>query len=56
MFDALTEADRPYKHSLSAEAAFDILSEEANAGRIDGELFANPDGEQGSGIVDSAAF
>ena len=38
MFDALTEADRPYKHSLSAEAAFDVLSEEANAGRIDGEL------------------
>jgi len=38
MFDALTEADRPYKHALSAEAAFEILRDEANAGRIDGEL------------------
>ena len=38
MFDALTQADRPYKHSLSAEAAFDVLTEEANAGRIDAEL------------------
>jgi HD-GYP domain-containing protein (c-di-GMP phosphodiesterase class II) len=38
MFDALTETDRPYKHALSPEAAFDVLREEANAGRIDGEL------------------
>jgi HD-GYP domain-containing protein (c-di-GMP phosphodiesterase class II) len=38
MFDALTEADRPYKHALSAEDAFDVLREEADAGRIDGEL------------------
>ena len=38
MFDALTEADRPYKHSLPPAKAFDLLREEANAGRIDGEL------------------
>jgi HD-GYP domain-containing protein (c-di-GMP phosphodiesterase class II) len=38
MFDALTEADRPYKHALPVAAAFEVLQEEANAGRIDGEL------------------
>ena len=38
MFDALTEADRPYKRPLSVDEAFDVLREEANAGRIDGEL------------------
>ena len=38
MYDALTEADRPYKHALPTTAAFEVLQEEANAGRIDGEL------------------
>jgi HD-GYP domain-containing protein (c-di-GMP phosphodiesterase class II) len=38
MFDALTEADRPYKHAMSVDAAFDVMRDEANAGRIDGEL------------------
>jgi HD-GYP domain-containing protein (c-di-GMP phosphodiesterase class II) len=38
IFDALTEADRPYKRPLSVDEAFDVLREEANAGRIDGEL------------------
>lgn len=38
MFDALTQADRPYKHSLSVERAFAVLQEEADAGRIDAEL------------------
>jgi HD-GYP domain-containing protein (c-di-GMP phosphodiesterase class II) len=38
MFDALTQSDRPYKHSLSRQAAFDVLQKEASANRIDGEL------------------
>ncbi len=38
MFDALTQADRPYKHSLSRAQAFDVLQAEAEGGRIDAEL------------------
>jgi HD-GYP domain-containing protein (c-di-GMP phosphodiesterase class II) len=38
MSDALTQADRPYKHALLPTAAFAVLRDEANAGRIDAEL------------------
>jgi HD-GYP domain-containing protein (c-di-GMP phosphodiesterase class II) len=38
IFDALTEPDRPYKPSVPAEKALDILRGEAKAGRIDGTL------------------
>jgi len=38
IFDALTEADRPYKPAVSPEAAIDILRSEANAGQLDGDL------------------
>ena len=38
IFDALTEADRPYKRSVPAETALDILQAEAKAGRVDGDL------------------
>jgi HD-GYP domain-containing protein (c-di-GMP phosphodiesterase class II) len=38
MFDALTQADRPYKHSLSREETFKILEGEVGVGRLDGEL------------------
>ncbi len=38
IFDALTARDRPYKSSLPAEKALDILSQEARIGRIDAEL------------------
>jgi len=38
MFDALTQADRPYKSAMSSEAAFGVLRQEAEAGRIDREL------------------
>lgn len=38
MFDALTQADRPYKPSLSQDEAFKLLQDEADGGRIDGEL------------------
>jgi HD-GYP domain-containing protein (c-di-GMP phosphodiesterase class II) len=38
MFDALTEADRPYKPAVPAEEAIDILKSEAKAGRLDPEL------------------
>ena len=38
MFDALTAVDRAYKHALSVDEAFDVLREDADAGRIDGEL------------------
>jgi HD-GYP domain-containing protein (c-di-GMP phosphodiesterase class II) len=38
IFDALTEADRPYKPAVSAEQALEILQLEANAGRLDSEL------------------
>jgi response regulator RpfG family c-di-GMP phosphodiesterase len=38
MFDALTSSDRPYKHSVTAERALEILRAEAAAGRLDAEL------------------
>ena len=38
IFDALTAGDRPYKAALPRERAFDILAQEARAGRIDAEL------------------
>jgi HD-GYP domain-containing protein (c-di-GMP phosphodiesterase class II) len=38
MFDALTQADRPYKPSLSQAEAFKVLQGEADGGRIDSEL------------------
>lgn len=38
MFDALTEADRPYKPAVPVEKAIDILESEAKAGRLDLEL------------------
>ena len=38
IFDALTEAGRPYKPAMSADAALDVLREEAAAGRLDADL------------------
>lgn len=38
IFDALTEADRPYKRAVSAEKALDILQAEARAGLVDSDL------------------
>ena len=38
IFDALTEADRPYKPPMSADAALEILRAEAVAGRLDRDL------------------
>jgi HD-GYP domain-containing protein (c-di-GMP phosphodiesterase class II) len=38
MFDALTEADRPYKPAMSVDAALGILRSEAEAGRLDRDL------------------
>jgi len=38
IFDALTEADRPYKPAVSSGRAIEILHDEARAGCIDGEL------------------
>jgi len=38
IFDALTAGDRPYKSSLSAENALDILTSEAKQGKVDSLL------------------
>ncbi|HEV8217684.1 MAG TPA: HD domain-containing phosphohydrolase [Gemmatimonadaceae bacterium] len=38
IYDALTEADRPYKPAVSRQRALEILQAEADAGRIDAEL------------------
>jgi HD-GYP domain-containing protein (c-di-GMP phosphodiesterase class II) len=38
MFDALTEADRPYKPAFPANEALAILRSEASAGRLDADL------------------
>ena len=38
IFDALTEADRPYKKAVTAEHALDILRAEAANGAIDSEI------------------
>ncbi len=38
IYDALTAFDRPYKKSLSAARALEILIKDARAGRVDGYL------------------
>ena len=38
MFDALTEAGRPYKPAMPVDEALAILRSEANAGRLDADL------------------
>jgi hypothetical protein len=38
IYDALTASDRPYKASVSAETALDILHQEAKAGTVDKSL------------------
>jgi HD-GYP domain-containing protein (c-di-GMP phosphodiesterase class II) len=38
IFDALTEADRPYKRALPPDQALDILRAEAAAGRVDRDV------------------
>ncbi len=38
IYDSLIADDRPYKKPKSVEAAFEILDEEAQAGKVDGEL------------------
>lgn len=38
IFDALTEADRPYKPAVTAKRAFELMRAEANAGLLDGVL------------------
>ena len=38
IYDALTAPDRPYKKSLSSEAALDILKKEAKDSHVDGRL------------------
>jgi HD-GYP domain-containing protein (c-di-GMP phosphodiesterase class II) len=39
IYDALTAPDRPYKRSLPAEKALDILAAEAGAGKVDPDLY-----------------
>ena len=38
VFDALTAMDRPYKPSISVEAAFAILYDEAKRGLLDSDM------------------
>ena len=38
IYDSLIADDRPYKKPKSVEAAFEILEEEAAAGKLDKEL------------------
>jgi HD-GYP domain-containing protein (c-di-GMP phosphodiesterase class II) len=38
IYDALTAFDRPYKKSLSAARALEILIKDARAGKVDGYL------------------
>jgi len=38
IYDALTEADRPYKPAVSPQRALEILQTEADAGHVDSEL------------------
>jgi HD-GYP domain-containing protein (c-di-GMP phosphodiesterase class II) len=40
IFDALTAADRPYKHAVSADQALDIIRAETVAGRLDSEVLS----------------
>jgi hypothetical protein len=39
IFDALAATDRPYKKSMPAERALDIIGLDVEAGKIDAELF-----------------
>jgi HD-GYP domain-containing protein (c-di-GMP phosphodiesterase class II) len=39
IYDALTAQDRPYKHAVSRERAFEIMVEEVKDGQLDPELF-----------------
>ncbi len=39
IYDALTASDRPYKKAVPHTLALDIISKEANAGQLDGDLF-----------------
>ena len=38
IYDALTASDRPYKKAIPKDKAFDILSDEARRGEVDGDL------------------
>jgi HD-GYP domain-containing protein (c-di-GMP phosphodiesterase class II) len=38
IYDALTASDRPYKKAIPREKAFEILSDEAKRGEVDGDL------------------
>ncbi|HXN81168.1 MAG TPA: HD domain-containing phosphohydrolase [Myxococcales bacterium] len=38
IYDALTASDRPYKKAIPKDKAFDILSDEAKRGEVDGDL------------------
>jgi len=38
IYDALTASDRPYKRAVPRDKAFDILSDEAKRGEVDGDL------------------
>ena len=38
IYDALTAQDRPYKKAVSTAVALDILHDEANEGKLDGDL------------------
>jgi HD-GYP domain-containing protein (c-di-GMP phosphodiesterase class II) len=38
IYDALTASDRPYKKAIPRDKAFDILSDEAKRGEVDGDL------------------
>jgi hypothetical protein len=38
IYDALTASDRPYKRAVPRETAFDILTDEARQGSVDGDL------------------
>jgi len=39
IFDALTAADRPYKHAIPVPKALDILTDEVKCGFLDADLF-----------------
>ena len=39
IYDALTAADRPYKHAVPTERALDILNEEVRNGALDADLY-----------------
>ena len=38
IYDALTASDRPYKRAVPQDKAYDILSDEAKRGEVDGDL------------------